>query len=260
MSEESQNNAAEAEVSKDTNPVAPPIVNDSEEKMTKEMVAAEEKQLAAKMRAEKQYNAEYKDFRAGQDRILKAAEDKLPSVCVKCNVVVRNNKDKVSIKKNGSCIGCFFESESHRTQVAKDSLAAEETSMIAALDLSDYENWLFGDEMGQRTLSRIITKLKREGYDYKPWQVSIAAAAWSKDNYNDTSLSDTRHLVERVQISALADYIPQGAENIQEVIASVKRAEEIFAESTPQKTNIPWIMIGGASALAIAIPFLMRRR
>lgn len=260
MTEESQDKVAEAEASKATNPVAPPIVNDSEVKMAEEIAAAEEKRLAAKMRAEKQYNVEYKDFQAGQDRILKAAEDKLPSVCMKCNVVVRNNKDKVSIKKNGSCIGCFFESESHRTQVAKDSLAAEETSMIAALDLSDYEDWLFGDEMGQRTLSRIITKLKREGYDYKPWQVSIAAAAWSKDNYNDTTLSDTRHLVERVQISALGDYIPQGAENIQEVIASVRRAEEIFAAAAPQKTIIPWVMIGGVSALAIAIPFILRRR
>ena len=260
MTDESSDNVADVKVSNTSNPVASPVVNSSEEKMAEDMAAAEEKRLAAKMRAEKQYNIEYKDFQAGQDRILKAAEDKLPSVCVKCNVVVRNNKDKVSIKKNGSCIGCFFESESHRTQVAKDSLAAEETSMIAALDLSDYEDWLFGDEMGKRTLSRIITKLKREGYDYKPWQISIAAAAWSKDNYHDTNLSDTRHLAERVQIAALADYIPQGAENIQEVIASVRRAEEIFEATVPQKTTIPWIMVGGVSALAIAIPFILRRR
>ena len=228
--------------------------------MAEEMAAAADKRLASKMRAETRYNAEYKDFRAGQDRILKAAEDKLPSICMKCNVVVRNNKDKVSVKKNGSCMSCFFESEEHRTQVAKDSLAAEETSRIAALDLSDYEDWLFGDEMGQRSLSRVITKLKREGYDYKPWQVSIAAAAWSKDNYNDTSLSETRHLVERVQISALSDYIPQGAENIREVIASVKRAEELFEAERPQKKSIPWIMIGGVSAVALIIPLLLRRR
>ena len=144
--------------------------------------------------------------------------------------------------------------------MAKDNLASEETSRIAALDLSDYEDWLFGDEMGQRCLSRILTKLKREGFEYKPWQVSIAAAAWSKDNYSDTNLSDTRHVVERVKISELSNYIPQNADSIREVIASVKRAEDIINVQNRKGSNYKWWLVGGFTVVAASIPYLWRRR
>lgn len=251
----------EGESTKPTPDIRPQIdIQKKAEGMEEKMRAEEEKKLAIKLRAERQYNEVYTEFRAGQDKIMKAAEDKLPAHCSRCSSVVRSNKDKVSIKKNGSCISCFFNSEEHRTQVSKDNLASEETSRIAALDLSDYEDWLFGDEMGQRCLSRILTKLKREGFDYKPWQVSIAASAWSKDNYSDTNLSDTRHVAERVKISELSKYIPQNADSIREVIASVKRAEDIIKVENSKKGGYKWWLVGGFTVVAASIPLLWRRR
>lgn len=217
-------------------------------------------EVVAELRAEKQYNTALKEFQSSQERILKAAETKLPQICKGCSTVCRNNTDKTSLKKNGKCFGCYTKTEEHKTKVTKDTMAAEETSRIAALDLSDYEDWLFGDEMGQRSLARIITKLKREGYDYKPWQISIAASAWSKDNYHDTKLMETRHLAERVKIAEIINYIPESGEQIREVIASVKRAEEFMAPPEPAKPNYTQILtIAGLTAVAVSIPFILGR-
>lgn len=217
-------------------------------------------EVVAELRAEKQYTTALKDFQSSQERMIKTAESKLPQICKSCSTVCRNNTDKKSLKKNGKCFGCYTKTEEHKTKVTKDTMAAEETSRIAALDLSDYEDWLFGDEMGQRSLARIITKLKREGYDYKPWQISIAATAWSKDNYHDTKLMETRHLAERVKIADIIKYIPESGEQIREVIASVKRAEQLMAPPEPAKPNYTqWLTIAGLSAVAISIPFLLGR-
>ena len=49
------------------------------------------------------------------------------------------------------------------------------------------------------------------------------------ENYNDTDLVDTRHIVERIKIADLLDYIPVNTDGIQQVIESVKRAETFMS-------------------------------
>jgi len=133
--------------------------------------------------------------------------------------------------------------------------------LIATMDLSDYEEWLFDDDLGYRCLARIIAKMQSQGYEYRPWQISIGAAAWSKDNYNNTSLEDTRYLVERVKPNELIQYIPDSVDGISTVIDSIKRAEEIRGIGTKSSSSkYHWPIIGGIAGISIIIPYLMKRK
>jgi len=211
--------------------------------------------------AEETYHAEMEKFQATQSEIIQSAEDTLPSPCPTCQTVVRADRDKLSLQQNAECFTCYTKTETHKTEVAKDTLLAEETSRIASLDLSDFEEWLFGDEMGQISLARLLTKVKREGYDFKPWQISIGASAWSLENYHNTGLVETRHIVERIPIKNLLDFLPQSTEDIVHVINSVKRAEESIAPNDIGRTGkIPIFILAGITGVAALIPLLLSRR
>ena len=125
------------------------------------------------------------------------------------------------------------------------------------MDLSDYEEWLFGDEMGQRSLARIMAKLKREGYNYRPWQISIGASVCSLDNYNNTNLIETRHSIERMPISKIIAKMPEDTEGIQKVVETIKNAENFVASKNQDHT---FYYLAGAGILASAIPLLFRNR
>jgi len=218
-----------------------------------------DKRLSAKKRAESSFVKALKEFHAEQDKIMKASENMVPKVCNSCNGVVQAKKDVYSLEENGSCFSCHAETQSHKTEELLTSMKAESFGLIATMDLSDYEDWLFGDEMGQRTLARIMAKLQSHGYTYKPWQDSIGAAAWSKENYNDTDLVDTRHIVERIKIADLLEYIPVNTDGIQQVIESVKRAETFMAPEVSDSNNV-LIPLIGLAGLAVAIPLWLTRR
>lgn len=242
-------------------PFAPTMESQPSEEMTDKMAEDAQRRMAAKMRAEESFKAEVEDFRATQAKIMKSAEDKLPSSCPSCQSYVRAKRDKLSIQKNAECFTCFTKTETHKTQVAKDTLLAEESSRIASLDLSDYEEWLFGDEMGQITLARLLTKVKREGYDFKPWQVSIGASAWSLENFHNTGLVETRHIVERMPIKDLLDHLPETTQDIVHVINSVKRAEESIAPvESSGMGNKPLLILAGITGVAALLPILLSRR
>jgi len=219
------------------------------------------RRMAAKMRAEESFNTEVTAFRATQEKIMQSAEDRLPPSCPSCQSYVRADRDQMSIQKNAECYTCFTKTETHKTEVAKDTLRAEETNRIGSLDLSDYEEWLFGDEIGQISLARLMTKVKREGYNYKPWQISIGATAWSMENYHNTELVETRHIVERMPIKELIDHIPESTQDIIHVINSVKRAEESIAPvESSGMGNKPLLILVGVSGVAALLPILLSRR
>ena len=103
--------------------------------------------------------------------------------------------------------------------------------------------------------------MQAQGYSYKPWQISIGAAAWSKDGYLNTSLQDTRYLVERVKSNELIQFIPESADGISTVIDSIKRAEEIRGIGIKSSSNKKhWPIIGGIAGISIIIPYLMKRK
>ena len=252
--------APELDVPNGNNEEAYQSDTDSTVEATMKLAEMSEQRLSAKLKAESNFTKELEKFHVEQQKILEAAEARQPQSCSMCLCIVNSKKDIQSMKKHSCCFKCYTTTEKHKTNVAKDALEAEGFAKISTMDLSDYEDWLFGDEMGQRSLARIMAKLQAEGYNYKPWQVSIGAAAWSKENYNDTDLVDTRHIAERVKIAEVLNFVPTDTDGIQQVIASVKRAEEVMAANDIQASNFPWLIIGGTSLVAVLIPLVLSRR
>tara|TARA_R110001632_G_scaffold133128_1_gene247651 strand:- start:2121 stop:2900 length:780 start_codon:yes stop_codon:yes gene_type:complete len=211
--------------------------------------------------AENQFMESLISFQSEQEKILLKAQSMLPVQCSKCNIYIQSKKDVGCASKHGCCFTCYTVDMSQKTLDAESQIEDTKFELIATMDLSDYEEWLFDDEMGRRTLARVIAKLKSQGYDYKPWQISIGAAAWSKENYRNTSLEDTRYLVERAKPNDLNSYIPESADGISTVIDSIKRAEEIRGINTTSKSSKKhWPVIGGIAGISIIIPYLMKRK
>lgn len=235
---------------------------EAEEVQTAVQNAEKAEALASEVaKAESEFMKSLEKFHAEQEKIIHAAQSMLPVQCSKCQGYIHSKKDKGCAAKNGCCFKCFTADQVTRTMDAESKIEASKYDLISTMDLSDYEEWLFDDELGRRTLARIVAKMKAQGYDYKPWQISIGAAAWSKENYTQTSLEDTRYLVERVKPTTLSDYVPMNPDGIKQVIDSVKRAEEIIGFSaTPETERSHWPVLGGIAGISVLIPLLMRRR
>ena len=211
--------------------------------------------------AENQFMESLISFQSEQEKIILKAQSMLPVQCSKCDIYIQSKKDAGCASKHGCCFACYTVDMSQKTLDAESQIENSKFELIATMDLSDYEEWLFDDEMGNRTLARVIAKLKSQGYDYKPWQISIGAAAWSKENYRNTSLEDTRYLVERAKPNELNSFIPESADGISTVIDSIKRAEEIRGINTTTKSSKKhWPVIGGIAGISIIIPYLMKRK
>jgi len=217
--------------------------------------------IAEKREAESEFLTALKEFHAEQEQLLQQADSMLPDQCPKCESYIHSKKDKGSMVKNSECFTCFTAEQSKKVMEAEDMVEIKKMDAISTMDLSDYEEWLFDDELGRRSLSRILAKFKAQGYDYKPWQISIGASAWSKDNFNNTSLEDTRYLVERAKIQNIVDYIPESPDGIDKVITTLKQAEgKLESLTSKEKKELPIAMLGGIAGLSVLVPYLMRKR
>jgi superfamily II DNA helicase RecQ len=228
------------------------------QRKTIEMVDKTNSNVNHKKRAEEAFMKALEDFNERQDKLIQSAEEMVPKNCSKCSCVISNLRDKGCHKKTGVCFTCFTETEQHKVSVAKDEAKSKTLSQIANMDLSDYEEWLFGDEMGQRSLALIIAKLKREGYTYRPWQVSIGAAVCSLDNYNNTELIETRHTIERMPISKIISKMPEDTDGIKKVVETLKNAESFVSSKNVDDKNMYYL--AGAGIVASIIPILLRNR
>ena len=239
-------------------------MQEDESKMAQEsiaMVKEAENVMSEAKKAEKEFVKSLQKFQSEQEKILKDAQSMLPVQCVKCQTFITSKKDRGCAAQNGSCFSCFTADTHKQTMAAESKVKSSKYDLISTMDLSDYEEWLFDDDMGRRCLARIVAKVKSQGYDYKPWQISIGASAWSKENYNNTSLEDTRYLVERVKISDLIDYIPYSPDSLKTVIDTIKRAEEVRGISTKSESKVPlWAILGGVAGVSTIIPYLMKKR
>ena len=192
----------------------------------------EQRQLRTKEKEDKKFAEVYSEFRSEQDKIIQRAEQSIPKNCPSCQIVIHSAEDKSSMRKNSSCFTCHSDTEKHKTKVLLAEVENKKLENLGNMELSDYEDWLFGDEMGHRTLAVLMSKLKTAGYnDYKPWQVSLAAASYSKTNYNQTDLLQTRHIVERIPIARIIENMPSDMGGVKDIVATVKRAEMDYQQN-----------------------------
>jgi hypothetical protein len=247
-------------LSAESTPVEPKI-NPVDQQVIDE-VKREENRIKRFQREDKKFAEAYTTFKSEQDDIVKRAEKSIPKNCPSCQMVIHSAEDKSSMRKNSSCFTCYSDTEKHKTQVMLSEVESKKLENMGNMELSDYENWLFGDEMGHRSLAVLMAKLKTAGYEnYKPWQVSLAASSYSKSNYNQTDLVQTRHALERTPIARIIEHIPADMGGVKELVATVKRAELEFEMTQPKKANNNTIYaVAGLGLVSAIIPLLLNKR
>ena len=132
---------------------------------------------------------------------------------------------------------------------------------MAALDFPDFENMLFGDELGKQSLMRVFMKIRREGYDLEQWQVSLAATAWAMDNFSNTNVFETRHMVERAPISQILSRVPESNNEDIKKLFNRLSAESESKNLEPSRKGVKkeYIYMGLLGGISIMLPILMNK-
>ncbi len=212
------------------------------------------------VKKDSQYEKKLKDFKRSEEKRVQAAEKKLLPRCTSCSKALRSKLDAESQGKTGICFSCYTVNEKVKTDSMIDSKLAEQYDRVAALDFPDFENWLFGDELGERSLMRIIMKIKREGYDIPTWKISLAATAWAMDNYSNTNISETRHIVERSPISQILERIPQNNSDVKALIHKMAEETELHTLRKPQsRFKKEYLYMGVIGGISLMLPILMNK-
>ena len=132
---------------------------------------------------------------------------------------------------------------------------------IASMPLADYEDWLFpptgspDNLRGQMCLARLDASLKAANGGRavaELWQVKIGAALWSRLNYRNNPVEETRCELEKAPPMELIPLIPRNASEAISVIDEIQMADIPRSE-----TN--WGVIG-ACGVAVLVPLLLLRR
>jgi len=212
------------------------------------------------VKKDSEYEKELKNFKKTEEKRVQAAEKKLLPRCTGCSKALRSKLDAESYTKNGSCFSCYTTNEKFKTESIIESKFAEQYDRIAALDFPDFENWIFGDELGERSLMRIVMKIKREGYDIPIWKISLAATAWAMDNYSNTNLSETRHVLERAPISEILKRVPENNLEIKELIQKFHSESQLeMMDHSPKRFKKEYMYMGVIGGISLMLPILMNK-
>lgn len=208
-----------------------------------------------------EYEKKIKDFKKTEEKRIQTAEKKLLPRCTGCSKALRSKLDAESYTKNGSCFTCYTTKEKFKTELVIEKKLAEEYDRMAALDFPDFENLLFGDELGRQSLARVFMKIRREGYDLEQWQVSLAATAWAMDNYSNTNPFETRHMVERAPISQILSRVPESNNEDIKKLFNRLSAESQSENLEPSRKGVKkeYIYMGLLGGISIMLPILMNK-
>ena len=132
---------------------------------------------------------------------------------------------------------------------------------VASMPLAEYEDWLFPahgspDHLrGQMCLARIDASLKAANGGRQVaelWQVKIGAALWSRLNFRDNPVEETRCELEKAPPMELIPLIPRNASEAISVIEEIQTGKGDTSD-----TN--WGVLG-ACGVAVLLPILLLRR
>ena len=132
---------------------------------------------------------------------------------------------------------------------------------VASMPLAEYEEWLFPSQgspdnlRGQMCWARIDASLKAANGGRavaELWQVKIGASLWSRLNFRDNPVEETRCELEKAPPMELIPLIPRNASEAISVIEEIQTGK-----NTSPDTN--WGVIG-ACGVAVLLPILLLRR
>ena len=99
----------------------------------------------------------------------------------------------------------------------------EPMSMGDCYNFSELEAHLFESEEGKKTLARIITRMRIEGYDEEAWKVVIGLTAFAYKNFNckGINISQQLKMLESAPLRDITQFIPGDTNGLVEsVLAS----------------------------------------
>ena len=132
---------------------------------------------------------------------------------------------------------------------------------VSSMPLAEYEDWLFRHQgspdhlRGQMCLARIDASLKAANGGRavaELWQVKIGAALWSRLNFRDNAVEETRCELEKAPPMELIPLIPRNASEAISVIEEIQTGNN-------QRSDTNWGVIG-ACGVAVLLPILLLRR
>ena len=114
----------------------------------------------------------------------------------------------------------------------------EAKSVGDCYNFSELEAQLFESEEGEKTLARIITRMRIEGYDEEAWKVVIGLTAFAYKNFNckGIPISQQLKMLESAPLREITQFIPGDINGlVNSVLASdtigVKESKKDMAES-----------------------------
>jgi len=132
---------------------------------------------------------------------------------------------------------------------------------VASMPLKDYEEWLFPasgspDHLrGQMCLARLDASLKAANGG-RPvaelWQIKIGSALWSRLNYRNNPIEETRCELEKAPPMEVIPLIPRNASEAISVIEEIQTAEKPH-----DRTNLAVL---GACGVAILLPIILMQQ
>lgn len=93
---------------------------------------------------------------------------------------------------------------------APQTMPPQSMPMGDCYNFSELESHLFDGTEGQKTLARIITRMRIEGYDEDAWKVMIGLTAYAYKNYNCKGMTIMQQLqmLESAPLREITQYIP----------------------------------------------------
>jgi hypothetical protein len=132
---------------------------------------------------------------------------------------------------------------------------------VASMPLKDYEEWLFPasgspDHLrGQMCLARLDASLKAANGGRavaELWQIKIGSALWSRLNYRNNPIEETRCELEKAPPMEVIPLIPRNASEAISVIEEIQTAEKPH-----DRTNLAVL---GACGVAILLPIILMQQ
>ncbi len=121
-----------------------------------------------------------------------------------------------------SCPTCM----SAETQVEPQVMMETPTPHDDCYTFSELEKALFSEHEGQKTLARIITRMRVEGYDEEGWKVMIGLTAFAYKYYNckGIPIHEQLRMLENAPLREVTQYM---AGDISKLTEQVMNAESL---------------------------------
>jgi hypothetical protein len=170
--------------------------------------------------------------------------------CSCCGDVFQSENEEIDCLSCGDCSGTC--SKSSESVMERPIDLPPPTPMIvndsSCYSFPELESKLFEGENGKKTLARIITRMRVEGYDEDAWKVIIGLSAFAYKNYNckNISIQEQLRMLESAPLRDITKYIPG---DIDGLVNNVIHSENNFSASHKTDKDAYKIMALGLTAL-----------